>query len=118
RVQTQLQRIQTTAILTLRNIESRNLQNGANDWIYGNAARDILIGNAGDDAIDGGAQDDLVFGDNVTLAWRNNDVTSLRFQTLSGTLEYSRTDINNTQALGYDNSGQLLVDGIARDYRS
>src|SRR6185503_6611612 len=107
RVQTQLQRIQTTAIVSLRNIESRNLQKGADDFIYGNAGRDVLIGDTGSDAIDGGGQDDLVFGDNVVLAYRANDVTSLRFQTLTGTLEYSRTDINNNATLGFDNSGQL-----------
>src|SRR5438445_854253 len=30
---------------------------------------------------------------------------------------YSRTDINNDPTFGYDNSGQLLVDGIARNFR-
>jgi len=119
RAQSGLQRIQTTAIPTLRNIESRNLQNGADDTIYGNAGRDILVGGTGNDAIDGGAQDDLVFGDNVVLTYRANDVTSLRFQSLTGTLLYSRTDINTNAALGYDNSGQLLTDGVtAHDYRS
>src|SRR4029078_1957718 len=118
RVQTQLQRIQTTAIVTRRNIESRELQPGADDTMYGNDGRDILIGDTGSDAIDGGKNDDLVFGDNVVLTYRANDVTSLRVQTLSGTLEYSRTDINNNATLGYDNSGQLLTDGIARAYRS
>ncbi len=54
RVQTGLQRIQTTAIATLRNIESRNLQRGADDFIYGNAGRDVLVGGPGSDAIDGG----------------------------------------------------------------
>jgi Ca2+-binding RTX toxin-like protein len=118
RVQTQLQRIQTTAIATLRNIESRSLQKGADDFIYGNAGRDILIGNTGSDAIDAGAQDDLVFGDNVVLAYRANDVTSLRFQTLIGTRIYSNTNFDTNATLGYDNSGQLLVDGTARNYRS
>src|SRR6185503_13920959 len=51
------------------------------------------------------------------LAYRANDVTSLRFQTLSGTLMYSRTD-QSPAALGYDNSGQLLTNNVARNYRS
>jgi Ca2+-binding RTX toxin-like protein len=117
-MQTGLQRIQTTAIATLRDVESRNLQSGGDDWLYGTAGRDVMVGGPGHDAIDGGTLDDLVFGDNVVLTWRDNDVTSLRFQTLSGLRIYSRTDFDNTAALGYDNSGQLLVDGVARDYRS
>src|SRR4029078_5790596 len=86
RVQTQLQRIQTTQIATLRNVESRELQTGADDTMYGNAGRDGLVGDTGSDAIDGGQNDDLVFGDNVARPWRKHDATRLRFQTLSGTL--------------------------------
>src|SRR5207245_406718 len=112
-----LQRIQTTAIASLARIQSMSLQNGADDTIYGTDGRDILIGGPGNDAIDGGKLDDLIFGDNVSLTWRNV-VTNGRFETLSGTLLYSRTDINNNPTFGYDNSGQLLVDGIARNYRS
>jgi hypothetical protein len=114
------QRIQTTAISSLRNVESKVVQNGADDFIYGGLGRDVLIGGPGSDAIDGGALDDLVFGDNVTLTWRLNDMTSLRFQTLIGTRLYSRTDLDvlTNPSSSYDNSGQLLVDGIARDFRS
>ena len=54
----------TTASST---IDSKALQNGGNDWIYGNVDRDILIGGAGNDAIDGGVENDLIFGDNVSL---------------------------------------------------
>ncbi|HEY3003263.1 MAG TPA: hypothetical protein VGJ44_13020, partial [Kribbellaceae bacterium] len=118
RDQVGLQRIQTTAIATLRNVESRNLQQGGDDTLYGTAGRDVMVGGPGNDAIDGGTLDDLVFGDNVVLTWRNNDVTSLRFQTLGGLRLYSRTDFDNNSTLGYDNSGQLLVDGTARNYRS
>src|SRR6185503_19178506 len=78
------QRLQTTTIASLRDIESRALQNGGDDFIYGGLGRDILVGGPDNDAIDGGAQDDLVFGDNVTLLWRLNNVTSLRFQSLTG----------------------------------
>ena len=113
-----LQRIQTTAIATLSGIQSKSLQNGADDTIYGGLGRDILIGGPGNDAIDGGAQDDLVFGDNVVLTWRPaSDVTSLRFRSLSGTLLYSRTDLNNNTTFGYDSSGQLLVTQTALPLR-
>src|SRR5205807_424940 len=80
-----LQRIQTTAIASLSDIQSKSLQNGADDTIYGGLGRDILIGGPGNDAIDGGAQDDLIFGDNVSLTWRPI-TTSGRFETLPGTL--------------------------------
>jgi Ca2+-binding RTX toxin-like protein len=119
RVPAGLQRIQTTKIATLSDITSRALQNGADDIIYGGLGRDILIGGPGSDAIDGGTNDDLVFGDNVALTWRANDITSLRFQTLIGTRIYSRTDLDSANALiSYDNSGQLLIDGTARNYRT
>src|SRR5207248_2738833 len=40
------------------NIDSKALQNGGNDWIYGNADRDLLVGGPGNDAIDGGVEND------------------------------------------------------------
>ena len=51
----------------------------------------------------------------------SRDITSLRFQTLIGQVLYNRTDL--AQALSgvlvanADNSGELLVDGIARNMR-
>ena len=67
------------------------------------AAATSSIGGAGNDMVDGDEADDLVFGDNVFLLRaacsaptrrrrsRPDDITSLRFQTLCGTLLYSRT---------------------------
>src|SRR5207247_1951216 len=52
------------------------------------------------------------------LTWRPaSDVTSLRFRSLSGTLLYSRTDLNNDTTFGYDSSGQLLVTQTALPLR-
>ena len=84
---------------------------------------------------DGDEADDIVFGDNAFLLRRVVeaalpavtdyagivDTTSGRFQTLCGTLLYSRTDRPNACAfgnpVGSDNSGQLLVNGVWRPYR-
>ena len=57
-----------------------------------------------------------------------DDIASYRFQTLAGTLLYSRTDRNlpsgvdplyvaGIDPVHGDNSGQLLTDGIARNFR-
>ncbi|MFL6033989.1 MAG: HYR domain-containing protein, partial [Gaiellaceae bacterium] len=117
----QPQKLQTTLLTPalgsdgVSAIDSQALQNAGNDWIYGNADRDILIGGAGDDAIDGGIQDDLIFGDNVELDRTVGDTTSPRFQTLTGTLLYSRSDL--TPGATADTSGVLLADGTARRFR-
>src|SRR5258706_9676486 len=50
--------------------------------------------------------------------WRNNEVASLRFESLLGTRLYSRTALDTNATLGYDNSGQLLTNGLAKPYRS
>ncbi|MDX6679730.1 MAG: large repetitive protein, partial [Solirubrobacteraceae bacterium] len=97
------------------NVDSKALQNGANDWLYGNADRDLLVGGTGDDAIDGGIQDDLIFGDNVATARTYGDYTSPHFQALTGTLLYGRSD--RAPFPGTDASGELLVDNAARNYR-
>ena len=73
-------------------VDSKALQNGADDWIYGNVDRDVLVGGTGSDAIDGGVQDDLIFGDNVAFTRTLDNFTSPHFQTLTGTLLYSRSD--------------------------
>jgi len=133
-----LQKIQTTLLESVLAIESRNYQNGDDDTIFGNLGRDVLVGGDGDDMVDGDEADDMVFGDNVFLLRRtgtvdpqetdiplpgqqgfDGDVTSGRFQTLCGTLLYSRTDRPNACGgpVGQDDSGQLLVDGVWRDYR-
>src|SRR5262245_17311451 len=105
-------------------IDSAALQNGGSDWLYGNSDRDILVGGTqqagGIDAIDGGIENDLIFGDNVSLGRTYHDTTSLRFQALCGTLLYSRSDeptCAGFPAVNADNSGQLLVDGVAQAFR-
>jgi len=134
-----LQKIQTTELSTVLEINSAELQNGGDDIIYGDDIPDILIGGAGNDMIDGREDDDLIFGDNVYLTRRGpagdpnllDDIESLRFQTLAGTLMYSRTDrelpdgidpLYAYDASGPDSlteytSGRLLTDGVARNYR-
>lgn len=110
------QRIQTTALGRVLVIQSRELQNGADDVIFGHLGRDILIGGAGNDMADGDEADDMVFGDNLTALTRRggddgnlaNNITSLRFQTLAGSLLYDRD--------GAD-AGNLLVNGVPRNYR-
>jgi hypothetical protein len=122
-----LQKIQTTTLNSILAINSVELQNGDDDVIFGNLDRDIIIGGAGNDMADGDEQDDLIFGDNVFLQRRDgddgnlvDDITNFRFQTLAGTLLYSRTD--QPVPAGFDtpnadNSGELLNDDIARNYR-
>ncbi|MDH3308210.1 MAG: hypothetical protein OEO77_11915, partial [Acidimicrobiia bacterium] len=126
-----LQKIQTTTIASVRTITSVNLQNGDDDVIYGGLGRDVLIAGAGHDMADGDQQDDLVFGDNVVLDrtlrivedFDNTDVvdgviTSGRFQTLCGTVIYTRSDLTSCGITGTaDDSGLLLTDGTPRDYR-
>ena len=96
-------------------IESTDLAFGARDTIYGNAGQDVLIGGAAGDLIDGGADDDLIFGDAVRLERRATDITSPRFEALSGTVIYGRSDQSPFPTA--DTSGALLIDGIARAYR-
>ncbi|HEY3485121.1 MAG TPA: hypothetical protein VGK49_07045, partial [Ilumatobacteraceae bacterium] len=96
-------------------IDSKALQNGGDDWIYGNVDRDVLIGGPGHDAADGGYQDDAIFGDNAEIVRTLNDFTSPHFQTLTGTLLYGRSD--QAPFPTGNGSGGLLVDGIARRYR-
>ena len=101
-------------------VDSKALQNGSDDWIYGNADRDLLIGGTGNDAIDGGQQNDMLFGDNVSLVRTYHDTTSGRFQELCGTLTYSRSDEVNPcdgTTPSADVSGALLTNGIAQPYR-
>jgi Ca2+-binding RTX toxin-like protein len=114
-----LQKIQTTTLESVRRIESRNLQKGNDDVIFGNLGRDVLIGGAGNDMADGDQADDLVLGDNAYLLRTIGDWTSPHFQTLCGTLLYSRTDRPNDcgGVVNGDNSGLLLVDGTPRAYR-
>ncbi|HZI44291.1 MAG TPA: calcium-binding protein, partial [Ilumatobacter sp.] len=110
-------------------------QNGGDDTINGDEGRDLLIGGAGHDLADGDAQDDMVFGDNAFLDRTDRivegdfptetdydgvtNITSGRFQTLCGDLMYSRTDRPNAcgNIVTADNSGQLLVNGVWRNYR-
>ena len=116
------QRIQTTMINDVLGIFSVELQNGDDDTIFGNVGRDVIIAGAGHDMADGDEQDDLIFGDNVTaLLRRIGNITSLRFQTLYGGEIYTRTDrplpAGYTGPVNADNSGVLLTNGVARDFR-
>ncbi|MBC7133329.1 MAG: hypothetical protein H5U16_09525 [Roseovarius sp.] len=129
------QKIQTTQLSTVIAINSVQPQTGGDDVVFGSEADDIIIGGAGNDALDGGQGDDLIFGDNVNLTRMGeidgnlyDDIASLRFQTLAGTMMYSRSD--RPAPPGYDlsavsgpNSGVLMVsldengEPIARDFR-
>ncbi|MBI3917574.1 MAG: hypothetical protein HY322_11275 [Betaproteobacteria bacterium] len=127
-----LQRIQTTSLGLVLEINSAEVQNGNDDVVFGGLDRDVIVGGAGHDMLDGDEQDDLIFGDNVYLTRMAgldgiiadgnifDDIANLRFQTLAGTLLYSRTDQPvpaGFDAPNADTSGLLLTDGIARNYR-
>ena len=111
------QKIQTTG--RILRIDSKVLQSGGEDVMFGGAGASLLVGGSGNDMIDGGPGDDLIFGDSVELRMRavfapgtldviSVDVTNPRFQALIGTLLYD-TGLGGTTA--------LLVDGVARAYR-
>ncbi|MCB9929003.1 MAG: hypothetical protein H6844_06280 [Alphaproteobacteria bacterium] len=128
-----LQKIQTTLLDSILSISSTELDNGADDILIGAEIDDVMIGGGGNDIIDGGIGDDLIFGDAVTLTRMGgaddnllDDIRSLRFQTLAGTLMYSRSDRETPAGYdeaGADTSGVLLVsldsmgNPIPRDYR-
>src|SRR5205823_15107719 len=82
---------------------------GGADVIQGGSQNDVLVGGAFGDSIDGDAGDDLILGDAVQLQWRGSDITSPRFQTLSGQQMYSTAATNS--------SGGDFADGTARNYR-
>jgi hypothetical protein len=117
-----LQKIQTTTLASIIRIRSVNLDKGADDVIFGGLGRDVLVGGGGHDMADGDEGDDILFGDAV---WFDRaDWLSGRFQTLCGTLLYSRSDItvagnlcNGAPVPTENNSGHLLVDGTPRPYR-
>jgi Ca2+-binding RTX toxin-like protein len=89
---------------------------GSNDTIYGNGGEDVIVGGALNDALDGGAADDLLFGDAVQLYRRDvtlgstGDITSPRYQSLSGTQIYSTADATLGQVL-YNNVPLNARDG-------
>jgi len=126
-----LQKIQTTTLASIREIESEAFQDGNDDIVFGNLGRDVIVGGADHDMLDGDEQDDLVFGDQVFLTRRvvetfqtditaPGNITSGRFQTLCGTLLYSRTDRPDAcggDAPNADTSGKLLVNGTWQNYR-
>jgi hypothetical protein len=78
-----LQKIQTTELSTILEINSAELQNGGDDTIYGSNIADILIGGAGNDMIDGREGDDLIFGDNVYLTRMGGGPTTATCSTTS-----------------------------------
>lgn len=139
-----LQKIQTTELNTILQINALNPQNGADDIIYGTAIADVLIGGSGHDMLDGREGDDLIFGDMVSLTRMAgedgviidgnllDDILNARFQTLAGTLIYARTDRDlpdgvdplyaygdgeGQTPLSGETAGRLLTDGLMRDYR-
>ena len=61
-----LQKIQTTELSSVLTIESRSVENGNDDVIFGNEGEDVIIGGAGADYIDAGSDTskDVVIGDN------------------------------------------------------
>ncbi|MGU3646985.1 hypothetical protein ACLBXX_18660 [Microbacterium sp. C23T] len=119
-----LQKIQTTALASILRIRSVNLDKGADDIVFGGLGRDVLVGGAGSDMMDGDQSDDILFGDAVWFDRTPGNWTSPRFQSLCGTLLYSRSDITDASNLcngaptpTENNSGVLLVDGTPRPYR-
>src|SRR6185312_13436739 len=95
-----------------------------------NVGRDVIIAGAGNDMADGDQQDDMIFGDQAFLSRRLlgtdvgtditaiQNITSPRFQALCGAALYSRSDLPAESCGGtITDSGQLLVDGVARNYR-
>jgi Ca2+-binding RTX toxin-like protein len=108
---------------TLDRIESTDLTIGGIDFVFGEAGDDVLIGGVNNDLLDGGADSDLIFGDAVTLDDLVSDVNSDRFQVLQGQILYGRSEVPaflqgiDTAPSGND-SGQVLVDGIALSYRN
>jgi Ca2+-binding RTX toxin-like protein len=102
-------------------IYSRDLTIGGTDVVQGHLEEDILIGGAAGDFIDGDEGDDLIFGDAVQLMNRAYpmDITNPRFEALLGTTIYRRSDM--ADPLGTptaDQSGTVLVDGKAQDFRN
>ena len=117
---------------------------GDSDTLIGAHGDDILIGGAGGDFVDGGDairtkadgadNDDLIFGDHVELNRRQDGtVTDPRFQVLLGQMLYSRYDLPlflqgpvdidgdplfEAYPESGDDAGLVLVDGVARDYRT
>ena len=110
-------------VATLDLIQTLDNAIGGADVIRGEGGEDILIGGASGDRIDGGANQDLIFGDAVTLSDRVNDISSGRFQVLLGQLLYSRAEVpawlqGTATAPSGNDAGEVLVDGIARDFRN
>ena len=106
-------------VLTADLISTEDMRIGAGDTIYGRGDMDVLIGGAAGDDVDGGMGDDLVFGDQVVLERRPGVFTNPRFQLLTSAGRiYSRTDLDAAlgQGFTYDNSGQLLILGVAQNH--
>ena len=106
----------TRVVRTASSIDSEALQNGGDDWIYGNVDRDLLVGGPGNDAIDG--------GDRERPGLRRQRLARAHARRLHepalpgahrhAPLQPLRPDSRRANA---DNSGQLLTDGVARNYR-
>ena len=132
---TRLQKIQTTTLASIRRSSRAPSRTAATTSIFGNLGRDTIVAGAGHDMADGDEADDMrLRRQRVPAAARRRggvpgrdrlrrhvDTTSGRFQTLCGTLLYSRTDRPNACAfgnpVGSDTSGLLLVNGVWQPYR-
>ena len=105
----------------VQNVDSAALQNGGNDWIYGNADRDLLIGGTGNDAIDGGVENDFILGDNASLAPHVPRHTERAVPDAVRRRCSTRAATRSTRAPAPRRaptaSGALLVNGIAQPYR-
>jgi len=117
-------------------VMSRHFNLGDRDILEGQNGDDILVGgtainldeaNERFDYLDGDAGDDLNFGDAVQLFRRDinvealGDITSLRYQALTGQVIYGRTDLTQEQ-LGQavptaSESGSPLLAGMAYGVR-
>ncbi len=94
-----------------------DLSIGGDDTLDGQGDDDVLLGGAVDDTIDGGTGQDLIFGDQALLQRRPGVITNARFQQLIAGRLYSRSDLDfSNPAIAGDNSGALLIDGVARDF--
>jgi len=114
------------------------------DLLIGGAGNDMIDGREEDDLIFGDNVELFRRADpGAAVLDPLNDITSLRFQALAGVMMYGRTDRNSefwlgqyadmstdpaqtaefaydstgTGQIGEDNSGRLLTNGIAYDYR-
>jgi Ca2+-binding RTX toxin-like protein len=110
----------TAPELRIHRIATTDHYLGGRDVVWGGAGDDLIIGGSDNDALGGDDGSDLIFGDQVELV-RRLVLTNPRFRALTGTIIYSRADLDPTVTSdptgGPNDSGTALVDGTWRDYR-